>query len=96
VDIVLNITRSSGGAAVVTQISEVAGVDPADGRVRIRDIFNLRGDSGALQPTGYLPTFVEDLVAKNLLDPRFLYTKQAQQSPSTNGHRKVAEALKVK
>jgi Flp pilus assembly CpaF family ATPase len=96
VDIVLNITRSSGGKRIVTQISEVAGVDPADGRVRIRDIFNLRGESGSLQPTGYLPTFVEDLVAKNLLDPRFLYTKQAQQSPSTNGHRKVAEALKVK
>jgi pilus assembly protein CpaF len=91
VDLVVHISRVSGGKRAVTQISEVAGVDPADGRVRIRDIFNLRGEGDALQPTGYLPSFVEQLVGKNLLDPRFLYARQGLQAPATNGRGKVGK-----
>ena len=87
IDLVVHISRVAGGKRAVTQICEVAGVD-AEGRVRIRDIFNLRGESEALQPTGYLPTFVEQLVAKDLLDPQFLYTRQADHAPATNGRPK--------
>ena len=95
------IPRASGhegmraGRRAVTQIAEVSGVDPADGRVRMRDIFNLRGEDDALQPTGYLPTFVEQLVAKKLLDPRFLYTRRTEQLPPTNGRGKVTGTLRV-
>jgi pilus assembly protein CpaF len=85
IDLVVHISRMSGGRRAVTQISEMSGIDPETGRVRIRDIFNLRGGSDALQPTGYLPTFVEQLISKNLLDPRFLYTKQVEPLPSSNG-----------
>lgn len=88
IDVVVHISRVAGGKRAVTQICEVAGVD-AEGRVRIRDIFNLRGESDSLQPTGYLPTFVESLVAKNLLDPRFLYSRQPEHSPATNGRPKT-------
>jgi len=95
VDIVVHISRVSGGKRAVTQIAEVSGVDPASGRVRMRDIFNLRGEGDALQPTGYLPTFVEQLVAKNLLDPRFLYARRSEQLPATNGRGKVAGTLRV-
>ena len=95
IDIVVHISRVSGGKRAVTQIAEVSGVDPADGRVRMRDIFNLRGEDDALQPTGYLPTFVEQLVAKKLLDPRFLYTRRTEQLPPTNGRGKVAGTLRV-
>src|SRR5262249_11184766 len=89
IDLVVHISRASGGKRAVTQISEINGVD-AEGRVQIRDIFNLRGDSDALQPTGYLPTFVDQLVAKNLLDAKFLYSKQPEQLPPSNGKGKPA------
>ncbi len=88
VDLVVHISRVTGGKRIVTQIAEVDGVDPTDGRVRMRDIFNLRGTTDSLQPTGYLPSFVEHLVAKKLLEPKFLYARQASQPPATNGQPK--------
>jgi pilus assembly protein CpaF len=88
VDLVVHISRVTGGKRIVTQIAEVDGVDPTDGRVRMRDIFNLRGTTDTLQPTGYLPSFVEQLVAKKLLEPKFLYARQSNQPPATNGHPK--------
>jgi pilus assembly protein CpaF len=88
VDLVVHISRVTGGKRIVTQIAEVDGVDPTDGRVRMRDIFNLRGTTDTLQPTGYLPSFVEHLVAKKLLEPKFLYARQSNQPPATNGHPK--------
>ncbi len=88
IDLVVHISRVTGGKRIVTQIAEVDGIDPADSRVRMRDIFNLRGTTDSLQPTGYLPSFVEHLVAKKLLEPKFLYARQANQPPSTNGHPK--------
>jgi len=75
----------SGGRRAIVQISEVAGVDPESGRVRIRDIFNLRGGAEELQPTGYLPTFVDRLMELNLLDARFLYAKRADDPAAQNG-----------
>jgi len=85
VDIVVHISRVTGGKRIVTQISEIDGIDPEDNRVRVRDIFNLRGTTDSLQPTGYLPSFVEELVNKNLLEPKSLYARQTNQAPSTNG-----------
>jgi pilus assembly protein CpaF len=87
IDLVVHISRISGGRRAVTQISEMSGVD-SNGRVKIRDIFNLRGAGEELQPTGYMPTFVDQLVAKNLLDPRFLYAKRKADVPATNGRKR--------
>ena len=89
IDLVVHISRVSGGKRAVTQISEMSGVDE-NGQVKIRDIFNLRGESEELQPTGYMPTFVDQLVAKNLLDARFLYSKRAPEAPATNGRGRSA------
>ena len=85
IDIIVHISRMSGGRRAVVQISEVAGVDPTTGRVRIRDIFNLRGGSEELQPTGYLPTFVDRLMELNLLDTKFLYAKRGDEPVGQNG-----------
>lgn len=76
VDIVVHISRLPGGQRLVTQISEVSGIDPDTQQVVIRDIFNYR-DGQTLQPTGYLPTFVDELVRRNLLDVQFLYARAA-------------------
>ncbi|HEY2415879.1 MAG TPA: ATPase, T2SS/T4P/T4SS family [Pirellulaceae bacterium] len=88
VDLVVHISRVAGGRRLVTEIAEIDGVNPEDGRVRVRDIFNLRGTTDSLQPTGYLPSFVEELVNKNLLEPKFLYARQTNQGPATNGRQK--------
>jgi pilus assembly protein CpaF len=88
VDLVVHISRVAGGKRIVTEIAEIDGVNPEDGRVQVRDIFNLRGTTDSLQPTGYLPSFVEELVNKNLLEPKFLYARQTNQLPASNGQGK--------
>ncbi|MEK6259404.1 MAG: ATPase, T2SS/T4P/T4SS family [Planctomycetota bacterium] len=72
IDIVVQITRLPGGKRKVSQISEIAGYDADRGQLVTRDIYSFR-DGEVLHPTGYLPTFVDSLIAKNLLKLEFLY-----------------------
>jgi Flp pilus assembly CpaF family ATPase len=73
-DLIVHISRLPGGARVVTQITEVLRYDPDEHQIVLHDIFNFRtGES--LRPTGYLPSFVDSLVEKELLDLEFLYGK---------------------
>jgi pilus assembly protein CpaF len=74
VNVIVQITRFPDGKRLVSQISEVVGYDPVLGQPVVHDIFNLR-EGRALHPTGYLPTFVEELIGKNLLQLEFLYGK---------------------
>ncbi len=71
-DIVVQITRMPGGQRRVSQISEVAGYDVDRSSLIIRDIYAFR-DGQILHPTGYLPTFIDSLIAKDLLQLEFLY-----------------------
>ena len=75
IDIVVQITRLSGGRRAVTQISEVAGYDQDRQQLNVLDIYNQR-DGKSLRPTGYLPTFVESLIEKDLLKLEFLYGEE--------------------
>lgn len=72
IDIIVHLSRLPGGRRVVSQITEVARFDPELNQIVLLDIFNFR-DGKTLQPTGYLPSFIDSLVDKGLLDPRFLY-----------------------
>lgn len=72
IDLIVHIARQPGGRRLVSQISEVIGVDPETKDVMVHDIFNLR-DGVSLHPTGYLPSFIDSLVAKDLLQLEFLY-----------------------
>ncbi|MCC7419641.1 MAG: Flp pilus assembly complex ATPase component TadA [Planctomycetaceae bacterium] len=74
VDVVVQITRMPGGRRVVTQVSELAGYDFERGELQIIDIFNFR-DGRQLLPTGYLPSFLDHLIAKDLLKLEFLYSE---------------------
>ncbi len=75
-DVIVHISRMPGGSRVVTQISEVSRVDPDNNSdVIITDIFNYRNGE-SLQPTGYLPSFVDSLIEKQLLELEFLYGQQ--------------------
>ena len=49
--------------------------DPEEKQIVIIDIFNYR-DGVSLRPTGYLPSFIDSLMEKELLDLEFLYGRQ--------------------
>lgn len=72
IDIVVQIERLTSGKRVVSQVSEVTGIHPETSHVLVTDIFNRR-DGKQLRPTGYMPSFVDELVALNLLELEFLY-----------------------
>ncbi len=72
IDLIVHIDRFPGGKRVVTQIAEVVRFDPELNETVVLDIFNFR-NGRSLEPTGYLPSFIDSLVDKQLLDPRFLY-----------------------
>jgi pilus assembly protein CpaF len=72
IDVVVQITRLPGGRRAVTQLSEVCGYDPGRKELIVTDIFNFR-DGVSLRPTGYLPTFIDELIEKDLLKLEFLY-----------------------
>jgi Flp pilus assembly CpaF family ATPase/pSer/pThr/pTyr-binding forkhead associated (FHA) protein len=76
IDIVIQITRMPGGKRCVTQITEVAGFDPDRNGLIITDIYSCR-DGQHLRPTGYMPTFVDSLIEKDLLKLEFLYGDMA-------------------
>jgi Flp pilus assembly CpaF family ATPase len=80
IDLIVHISRLPGGRRVVTQIAEVARFDPDAGKVVVLDMFNYR-NGVSLQPTGYLPSFVDELVEKELLEAEFLYGQEALPPP---------------
>ena len=79
-EIVVHIDRMPGGKRKVTQISEFTGIDPDLNRVNITDIYNVRPAAG-LRPTGYLPSFIDHLVQKELLNLDFLCDQPTTTSP---------------
>jgi Flp pilus assembly CpaF family ATPase len=72
IDVIVQIARQPGGKRVVTQVSEVAGYDADRKQLVIHDIFNFRNGE-SLAPTGYMPTFIDSLMQKDLLKLEFLY-----------------------
>ena len=74
-DVIVHISRMPGGRRAVTQVSEVLRYDPDEKRVIVNDIFNYRNEI-TLRPTGYLPSFIDSLVEKELLELEFLYGRE--------------------
>ena len=79
-DLIVQISRLSTGERRVTQVSEVTDIHPDTKEVVVTDIFNFR-DGESLRPTGYLPTFIDSLIAKSLLESRFLYGEVEKEEP---------------
>jgi Flp pilus assembly CpaF family ATPase len=78
IDLIVHVSRLPDGARAVTQIAEVVRYDPEDKQIVILDIFNYR-NGVSLRPTGYMPSFVDSLVEKDLLDVEFLYGRDGQE-----------------
>jgi len=83
-DLIVHISRLPGGPRVVTQITEVLRYDPDEKQIIMHDIFNFR-NGVSLQPTGYLPSFIDSLVEKELLDMEFLYGRDSDGATAISG-----------
>ena len=78
IDVIVHLDRRADGRRVVSQISEVVGVHPETTDVLVTDVFNWRNGT-SLEPTGRMPTFIDSLVEKDLLDLEFLYGKWGEE-----------------
>jgi len=69
IHIIVHLERMPDGRRMVSQISEVIGLHPTTGEVETRDIMRARELNGSLllRPTGFMPTFLEELVNKGYL-----------------------------
>ena len=88
IDVIVHIDRLASGKRVVSQITEVTGVHPETTDVLVIDIFNRRDETNLLS-TGRLPSFIDSLVEKNLLELEFLYGNwegepSSNETPPTN------------
>jgi pilus assembly protein CpaF len=97
IDVVVQISRLPGGRRAVTQISEIVGFEARRNELVTTDIFNVR-DGGQLQPTGYLPTFIDVLIEKELLQLEFLYGEwpaEGRAAASGNGAAQAGAGAKT-
>lgn len=70
VDLIVFVRRLKDGRRLVEQITEVMGVHPHTGEPEMRDIMGAVGvgEQRELRATGYLPTFLPDLVEKGYIE----------------------------
>lgn len=60
IDLIVQLTRMGNGRRVVTQVTEVTGMDH-EGKIQLRDLFVMSSakEDATLVPTGRLPTFIQ-------------------------------------
>jgi Flp pilus assembly CpaF family ATPase len=75
IDLIVQLRRMRDGSRKVAQVTEVVGIDPAEGGLYTKDIFVLEGEEGKakLSPTGSLPTFMDKLLEMGLIRLETLY-----------------------
>ena len=68
VDVIVQVARFADGRRRVTRICEVTEIDPETNQLCLEDIYTLRDPKQPkLRHTGYIPTFVEDMIEKKIL-----------------------------
>jgi len=69
IHVVVHTERMSDGQRLVSQVSEITGLHPISGEVMTRDIMQASLQQGkmTLRPTGYMPSFLGEMVEKNFL-----------------------------
>jgi len=70
IDVIVYVERLKGGRRMCTQITEVGDINPLTGEIEVRDIMSRvgEGQEAMLTPTGYMPSFLGELVDKGLID----------------------------
>ncbi len=76
VDVIVQLKRMHDGRRVISQITEVVGINPVHGKLEMRDLFlleDLETPGAMLQPTGRLPTFIGELIESGMLNLQTFY-----------------------
>jgi len=84
IEIIVQVSRYNDGSRRISAISEVLGI-LADGNYDVRPIFQMSRMTrkangsleGKLEPTGYIPSFMEEIVDNRLPFPQSKFTKAA-------------------
>ncbi len=79
VDVIVQLKRMRDGRRCLSQITEVAGINPSTGQLEMRDLFLLddpESTTAQLQPTGRLPTFIDELISTGTLNLKTFYADQ--------------------
>jgi Flp pilus assembly CpaF family ATPase len=79
VDVIVQLKRMRDGRRCLSQITEVAGINPITGKLELRDLFLLDdadSTTSQLQPTGRLPTFIDELISTGTLNLKTFYADQ--------------------
>ncbi|MFO0791947.1 MAG: ATPase, T2SS/T4P/T4SS family [Pirellulales bacterium] len=79
VDVIVQLKRMRDGRRCLSQITEVAGINPITGKLEMRDLFLLddpEAGEAQLQPTGRLPTFIDELISTGMLNLKTFYADQ--------------------
>ena len=66
-DLIIHLSRDRNGFRQITHITEVVEANKESGGIYMKDIFAIDPQNGQLMPTGLLPTFLPQLVEKNLV-----------------------------
>jgi Flp pilus assembly CpaF family ATPase len=78
VDVIVQLKRMRDGRRCLSQITEVAGINPVTGQLEMRDLFLLddaEAKDAQLQPTGRLPTFISELISTGTLNLKTFYAE---------------------
>jgi Flp pilus assembly CpaF family ATPase len=79
IDVIVQLKRMRDGRRCLSQITEVAGINPITGKLEMRDLFLLDDPEAGqpqLQPTGRLPTFIDELISTGMLNLKTFYADQ--------------------
>jgi Flp pilus assembly CpaF family ATPase len=82
VDVIVQLKRMRDGRRCLSQITEVAGINPITGKLEMRDLFLLddpESSKAQLQPTGRLPTFIDELISTGTLNLKTFYAEPVTQ-----------------
>jgi Flp pilus assembly CpaF family ATPase len=72
IHVIVHTERLPDGRRLVSQVTEVTGVHPVTGEIETRDVLRLMGQNGMLElrPTGYMPSFLGEMVDRGYLPLR--------------------------
>ena len=75
IDLVVQLTRCRDGRRVVSQVTELAGIEERTGEIRTKDLFLLEETDGTpqLSATGIIPSFMGELIEAGLIELHAFY-----------------------
>lgn len=84
INLIVQLRRFSSGRRCVSHVTEVVGMNSEGTGLLLRDLFLLdeaAADSDEIRPTGHLPTFMDELLERKLLNLNLFYGSSPAMAP---------------